>query len=537
MNKIQEWAARLLTPGQIEALLQYDVPIAGHDGLRSYLAEQNIEAFAELYFPEKFTEPLAEIHKQFIIDINDVVDRLKNKKPGIKKAYAIPRAHSKTTWFAQLLPLYALLYGYSPLTVLLAANQTAADRLLRNIETLFNESPALKEDFGTPRWGIERIEYEGNIVLGFGMGSGAIRGVNAKTRPTLIIGDDLDTDAAVRSTVELSSNKEWLDKVVLQLGDNVSFTTSFLMIGTIIRKTSLLRYMLDSPMFQRSIERAVVQFADNQALWQQWKEHILALARENKQPADPSEDTFYQEHKDALLVGTKMLWDRKDAYYYAMLYRLRSEAAFWSELMNEPKDITRSLDQVRYIPIPDDAEYELLAAIDPTTTGSKTSDLAAYIEILFHRKRKEIIVSYVDAQRRSYSQTIEDVIRRVKQHKEQGRRYDGFWIETNSSGLIIRDLLQERMQNEGLIVRVVGINNRIPKAERIAAMSEYISRGQLLFANNLPPEVIHELELWPVSQTDDCLDALSTVVLQLRDLGLLDLIKVDNDMRIIGESF
>ena len=268
------------------------------------------------------------------------------------------------------------------------------------------------------------------------------------------------------------------------------------------------------------------QFSDS-PLWEQWKEQILDLARNNKQPRDASEDSFYQEHKLEMLTGTRMLWDRPDAYRQAMLYKLANERAFYSELQNQPQDTSGAFGKIEFVPLPtDERDYDLLASLDPTEKGGKTNDLAAYVEVLFDKKKKQIIVSYVDAKQRSYGDTINDIVKRVK---SRGRPYKGLWVETNAAGGIIKDLLNDRCREERLPISIQGIHNTQKKEERIDSLSEYISRNQLLFADNLPPEFTHEIQTWPLSSHDDILDSLANLVIYLKNQGLLDLVTFDDD--------
>lgn len=522
------YAKKYFTSVQLEKIRQ--IPLHGPNGLRRWIAQRDIEAFIKLYFDQEFTLPFAPIHYQMLEDMQQVRDRQAAGRPGLKLARAIPRNHAKSSFYSRLLPLHGFLFAWSPLTVLLANNEDAARRLTSNIKTTIESNIAIREDFPDIKgsmWGNERLESSSNCVItGYGSGSGSVRGLSiGQHRPSLIVADDIDDDRSVRSSVELANNVEWWDKAVSALGDNVQYTTSYIAAGTLIRKTSLMQHILNSPDYHKIIERRVKNFAINDNLWKQWEENYINLARNNQQPRDASEDVYYQQNKAAMLAGTQVLWDKQDEYYNAMVYRLaRGEKAFASEMQNEPQDTTGAFSNIKYVSLPaDDREYDLLAALDPTTTGNKTSDLAAFVEILFHRKRKEIIVSYVDAKQRSYSDTIDDITRRIK---DRGRSYQGFWIETNAHGLVIQDLLQQRFAQESILLLANGIYNSVPKAERIDALSHYIANGQLLFAAD-NEALKEELDQWPLSKHDDCLDALATIVMYLKENGLLDLIHID----------
>jgi phage terminase large subunit-like protein len=529
LRQLRYFALQALSEGQRETLAGW--PIEGPYGLRRWLASRSVEAFAKLYFPTEFTLPFAPIHHQMLQDMQEVKDRLAAGRPGLKLARAIPRNHAKSTFYSRLLPLHGFLYGWSSLTVLLGNNDDSAKRLVGNIKVAIETNPLLAIDFPLTEikgssWGIERLENNsGGVITSYGVGSGAVRGISTgENRPSLVILDDIDDDRSVRSAIELANNIEWFDKSVSAIGDNVNYTTSFIAVGTIIRKTSLLKYIIDSAEYNRIVEQRIKQWSTSPR-WDEWQTQYLELARNNQQPKDASEDVFYQQHKAEMLANTQVLWDKADEYYYAMVYKLaHGSKAFSSEMQNDPLDNDSILGNIPYISLStvNEAEYDLLAALDPTVVGGKKNDLAAYVEVLFHRKRKEIIVSYVDAKQRTYGQTIDTIIKRIQ---SRGKIYNGLWIEDNAHGLIVKDLLNEKLRQNRLPYIANGVYNTQPKNDRIGALSEYIERGQLLFADNLPQEAIDELSMYPMAGHDDVLDAIATIVLYLKEKNLLTLIK------------
>lgn len=521
-----EYIHKLIDTEGIALLTENEIPLIGPNGIRKFLGQLSVEAFTVLYFPEEFTiRPFPKVHVDMLEDLQDITDRLREGKSGVRLAKAIPRNHAKSTYYSRILPIYCFVYNLSPLTILLGNNDNAARRLVQNIKNELESNQRLLTDFPLLRgntWGVERLESKsGSTIVSFGVGSGSIRGVsNGANRPTLVISDDIDDDKSVRSALELANNRDWYDKTVMAVGDNVKYTTSFIIVGTLIRRTSLLQYIIDKAEYKSTIQSAVLSFATNKELWETWASWFIEQAKNGNAPLDAEEDTFYQEHKEAMLEGTQMLWDRPDAYYRAMRYKLDSEKAFWSELQNAPKETDSPFGNVSFIDLDviNENEYHLLAALDPTIKGNKHNDLAAFVEILYHPKRKEIIVSYIDAKQRSYAETIVAVTQRLK---TRGRRYDGLWVEENSHGTIIRDKLQEDIMKAGLTQLARPIYNTLPKNERINALSIYIERQQLFFTKHEGLE--EELQSWPFSKHDDILDAIAMIVLELEKTGKLDL--------------
>lgn len=520
------YARRHLSEKQLQTLAQAGIPLTGPDGLRRWIAERNMEAFTRLYFPEEFCLEPPPIHRKLFADMQEVAQRAQAGKRGLKLARVIPRGHAKTTLLSRILPLHGLLYGWSPLTVLLGNNQSAAERLLKNIRDALESNVAILEDFGDVRgdtWGASQLASNaGCSIYAFGRGSGAIRGVSNPVRPRLVCADDLDDDSLVRSATELEAAEEWWDKAVLAVGDNVAFTTSFIVAGTLIRASSLLGHIIQLPDFDTLIERAIKRFATNADLWEQWKEHFLERARNGDQPKEATADSFYREHRAEMLEGTQVLWPRQDQYWELMVKRLAlGDAAFNSEFQNDPGSIGGRLGKLRMISkLPEDLRgFRRYAALDSTVKGGKSNDLAAWVEALFHPQRRQLYIVYLDAKQRPYNETIDAVMGRLR-----STRYDGIWIETNGSGWMLADLLDQRISNEGLYYTPQRIHNSVPKADRISAIPEYVSLGQFFVLDDVDPEFAREYEHFPHYRFDDAIDAAATIVTQLKRLGLLDLV-------------
>jgi hypothetical protein len=514
---LARYLQRHISRDVFELMVANEVPLTGPDGLRRFVASLDIEAFCKLYLPDEFPLDIPPIHERFLADLHEIRQRALDHRPGVRLARAVPRGHAKSTYYARVLPLHGFLFGWSPLTVLLGNNTTSALRLLKNIREVAETNEAILEDFGDVRgavWGSERIETSaGAAIVAFGAGSGAIRGVSKPgARPSLVIGDDLDDDESVRSPVQLSANIEWLDKGVMALGDQVAFTTSFVFVGTLIRKTSLLQHIIDSSDFDTIVERGVQRFADRADLWNEWGSWFLAQARESKAPVDPDSDAFYQEHKAEMLEGVQVLWERPDAYYQLMRYRLVRPDAFNSEIQNEPQ--ATAMGKVVVVDsLPPNRPWRRYGALDSTVKGR---DLAAWVEVLFDPVQKQAFVTYVDAKHRGYAETIDVVVARLRT-----QRYDGIWCETNAHGSIVLDLLQERIDRAGLHYIPQPIHNRMPKEQRIQALSEFFSREQLFVLADVDPELVRELE--GNSSHDDAADSLAMIILELQKLGYLDL--------------
>lgn len=503
-----------------------NVPWAGPDGLRRFIASKSLEAFCFIYFPEKFSLEPPHVHLNLFRDMDDIARRARVGERGVKLARVIPRGHSKTTLLVEMLPLHGALFAWSPLSILLANNGEAAKRLVDKIRAHVEDNALLKEDFGDVRgesWGKEQLTFSnGATIYAFGRGSGAIRGVAKQTRPRLVCADDLDDDQLVRSQAELDAAIEWWNKAVQPVGDQVNFTTSYVVAGTLIRKTSLLQSITDQPDFDVVVEKAIIKPSERQDLWDEWRERFLELAREGKAPKSPDEDEYYQQHRAEMLQGTEVLWPHGERDWDLQVKKLSiGVEAFQSEYQNSPGETGNSLGPITLIPsLPADLKgFKRYGALDSTVKGTARNDLAAWVEILFHPGRRQMFVSHIDAKQRPYPETIDAVMARLRANS-----YQGLWIETNGSGWVIADLLEDRINKEGLYYIPQRVNHAAKKEERIHSLPEYVARGQLFVLDTVDPELKREWEGFPHYRFDDVLDGIATIVLQLKALGFLDIL-------------
>lgn len=521
-------ATRLLSNADLEYLAQHDVPLTGPTGLRRYLGEMSTEAFARLYFPKDFYLPTPAFHRAAFDTLDDIVQRAVNGRPGRKLARAWPRGHSKTGLHSKVLPIHGLVYGWSPLSVLIANNQTAADRLMLNIKVELDTNPLLKEDFGELAgdiWGVTRLQsVTGNAIVGFGRGSGAIRGVSSRVRPRLVVGDDIDDDQSVRSAIETQASIDWWTSAVMGIGDQVGFTTSYIVIGTVLADKSLFGTLLKAPDFETEVLAGVKRFAYNEGLWSEWERITLELARTGKMPTSPEEDAFYQENRAALLMGTEVLWPRPDAYWHLMVFRLaRGERAFATEVQNNGSGSLVTplgpMPTVKRAELPPMVGLDRIGVLDPTTSGRSTADYPAYVELLYDRERRVVYVDYAQGDKAAYGETVERVADRIASHRHP---LDGLFVEANGAGTVVADLVQKAIQQRGRHEQVVKVTAKGAKADRISALSIYARRGQIFVVDDIHEEMVTEWRSWPAVQNDDFLDAVATGVAQLKKLGLLD---------------
>lgn len=335
---------------------------------------KSLQYFLTTYFPDIFYLKFSNIHKEVIKRIEDTITT------GRLYALALPRGSGKTS-MCECAVLWAILTGRSKSAVLVSANQTRANALIKDITAFITFNSKLLEDFPEavyvfnatavqPRR-VRRLIYNGEPVRAYisanqvvfpllpgslcgesciysvGL-SGAIRGLTyttaagEKRRPDLVLIDDPQTRDSAKSAEQCADRRRIIYADILGLA-GAGKRTACLVTCTVIYPHDLADNLLDrstSPEFNGHRFSLVEKFPTNLALWDEWnKTRELSLANNGDEKEAVK---FYKEHKNELLEGGIHNWqERKEAgdpsaIYSAMRLYYRDKEAFYSEYQNKP---------------------------------------------------------------------------------------------------------------------------------------------------------------------------------------------------------
>lgn len=365
-----------------------ELPIVANPRRRGR-AQKNFRFFAHTYFPSTFILKWAPDHLKVIKKIEQAVLH------GGLFALAMPRGSGKTS-IAECAGLWAILNGHRDFVCLIGASEVHASEMLDSIKTELEANELLAEDYpevvtpiarleGLPNrcngqlYGMERthIGWTADEVvlptiklpdekkwarwrrkdsLSFGSGAiirvtgitGRIRGMKFKrpdgkaVRPSLVILDDPQTDAAARSLSQCATRERVLAGAVLGLA-GPGKKISGIMPCTIIRPGDMADKILDRethPDWNGERTKMVYTFPKNEKLWAEYAE---IRAESLRKFGDIREATkFYRKNRKALDKGAVIAWperfnhDELSAIQHAINLKLQDERAFFAEYQNDP---------------------------------------------------------------------------------------------------------------------------------------------------------------------------------------------------------
>jgi hypothetical protein len=356
---------------------------------RRAAALASLEVFYRTYFPRAFKLEFSADHKTAIARTEEAVTR------GGLFAVAMPRGRGKTTMLLRA-ALWALFNRHHRYVMLIGANESKADKLLKAVLNELARNKLLAEDF--PEWcypiaGLKGIHSKcagqtldgestmmdlsgnqlilptvGGVFGGVIEAAGllmATRGAQYCTpegdviRPSLVFGDDPQTRESARSLPQTEERHEILTGDLFGLA-GPGETMTVLVACTKIYQGDLACLLLDrerSPEWRGETFKMLRSFPRRMDLWEEWYELRRIALRSDSDFADISAAReFYRERFELMNAGAEVDWpeaigkDRLGVYDLsaietAMLLYFFNEDSFFAERQNDPRNLLDQEDQ------------------------------------------------------------------------------------------------------------------------------------------------------------------------------------------------
>lgn len=337
----------------------------------------DLHGFLKTYFAEAFPIPFGEDHLQFIESVQETI--LNGGQYLILK----PRGSGKTTILLRS-ALWSCLHSHRKFLMLIAAEQSAAQRMLKSLQTILESNQLLYDDFpevvhpirkleritlrtraqlcdGEPTligWGTE-IQFaqtthsvaRGNAGVGIktaGIESAGIRGSQMTLRdgtvlrPDVVLIDDPSTAATASSPVMNAQRERLINSDILQMSGPTE-KMACLISATCIAPGDLAEMLMDrdrNPHWTTRKVAMVQQWPVNFGLWEEWSN----VRRQELFEEIPkgSANEFYENRREQMEEGFRVYWQGRvepgfvSAYDTALSHYFDSPHSFASEFQNDP---------------------------------------------------------------------------------------------------------------------------------------------------------------------------------------------------------
>jgi len=495
-------------------------------GFRDELARQHGEArrrlargaggmtlldWAGKYLAEHFSRPASAMHHWLARQLD-----LMTRHRGTKLNLLGPRGAAKSTIGSLAYPLREALEGREPYLWIISDTKPQAHAHLENLKAELVGNARLAADYPAaagrgPKWQSGAIVLRNGVTVeAFGTGQ-RIRGRRARAhRPTLILCDDLQNDGHIQSALQRERSRTWFHGTLLKAGTP---KTNVVNLATALHQEALAMELHRTPGWRSRLFKAIQRWPHNTSLWQQWE--ALYSDVENDRARQQAR-AFYEDRREAMDQGAKVLWPEVEDLYALMCMRAESgPSAFEREKQNSP--IQPELcewpesyfDETLWF----DGWPEHLAvktlALDPSKgSDARRGDYSAFVKLGVDRRG--VLYAEADLARRPTPQIVADGVEHCRQF-----RPDAFGVEANQFQELLGAAFEEEFRRQGVLgVRPWLVENQVNKQVRIRRLGPYLASRRLRLKSDSPATrlLLDQLRQFPVGDHDDGPDALEMAI-------------------------
>ncbi|RRW90605.1 hypothetical protein [Pandoraea apista] len=502
------------------------------------LADGDFQFFAYTYFPHHIRGEPSLFQAHFCRQFPGILRR----SGGAREWWVAPRGEAKSSLATKVGPTYIIVQGllqrpeiraevgwhdappaFQDYLILLGAETSLPTKLLEVIKTELTANAALALDFPEvcgkgPVWKVgEFITRNGIKVEPFGAEQ-AIRGTfHGSSRPKVLFGDDLITDAEAKSPTERENRWTWLEKAIDYLGPPDG-TVKFIGVGTVLSKDDPISRAKRSVGHVVHHFRAIEQMPADMDLWAKCEE--LMLNDDKREIGVASESggalpdevlpsyLFYLANRTEMEAGAIISWPAVRSLYWLMRQRAKSPRAFATEMQGDPrteedKVFGHITNWVQRVP-----DWIMLGACDPSMGKSSKADPSAIVIGGLDRHTRKLHVMHASIKRRVPSKLEADLIAAQRKFKCQA-----WGFENNNAYEWARQDLVKAGLRTGTPLPLVGVTATVAPEVRIDSLEPYItdrmSPSILLHASLTG--LLAELDSWPEPQGTHHYDGLTAL--------------------------
>jgi hypothetical protein len=459
------------------------------------------------YLPQYVTDSPSLFHDQLIADLSRL-----HVTRGARLNYRGPRGSGKTSHISKAYPLWCALEGVERLILLLAETGEQATTYLKAIKAELETNAAL--EMGYPRvfgagpvWRDDSITLRNGVTIVARGSKGRVLGLTrGATRPSLVIGDDLNERGDAYSPTMRRRKLEWFFKDVMKVGTP---RTNVVVAGTSIHREAVVCELTRNPAFTTRRYASILEWPQRMDLWAKWESLYANLGDANRQQTARA---FYDQHSIEMDAGVVLLWPSRYPLYDLMCDRAEAgPSAFASERQDEEGMDGATEWPASYFDRPDlwfhDWPDDLVGKayyLDPSKgKDSHAGDYQAHVWGGWSRGQNAL---YVEADLRR--EPVTDMIGRAV---DQAAAFGcGVTVETNATMGLILPEFQRQMDQRKKPVGLQGIANTDPKLLRIRGLGPLLSRGQIRVRNTGGGKLlVDQLRDVPSGEFDDGADGLA----------------------------
>ncbi len=458
--------------------------------------------FCVTYFPHYIKGEPSGFHEWLFLHLPQVA----RAPDGKRELIAAPRGNAKSTVVTLLFTAWCVICRTKRFPVILSDTFDQAAVHLQGLKSELEFNPRLAADFpedagAGPVWQAGEIVTASGAKIKIGGAGKALRGFrHGAQRPDLVIADDLENDENVKNPDQRNKLENWLDKTVEPLGPPDG-SMDLIWVNTFLHFDAVAMRKSRNPLWRKKVFKAVTQWPDDMALWEQWEG---ILRNSDPEIAEALADRFYQDNQAAMLAGAVVLWPAVQPLVKLMKIKVRvGDAAFSSEYQNEPIDSDAQLFPKLTFWVSRLAEWVFVGACDPSMGGEgRRNDPSAIGVGGFNRSTGILDVVEASIRKRVPSVIMSDI-----QTLQREYRCIKWGVEIVQFQAFFAQQLVRDSAIKGIPIPMVGIKSTVEKGLRIESLEPHIRNGLIRLAAN-QSVLLEQLRFYPQAAHDDGPDML-----------------------------
>ncbi len=513
-------------------------PAAIRERRRSVLLDCDFKFFAYTYFPHHIRGEPSLFQEAFCARF----PKLLRLEGSVKEWFKAPRGEAKSSLLTKIGPVFVATLellqraeirkeigwdGDTPPSldyiVMLGSETRLPTKLMEVVKTELTVNSALALDFPEvcgkgPIWKVGEIVTKTGMKLEPFGAEQAIRGTfHGSSRPKILLGDDLITDAEAKSPTEREKRWDWLEKAIDYLGPPDG-SVKFLGVGTELARGDPISRAESAIGHTVHHFKAIERMPDRMDLWEQCEQMMRnedprAIDEATKrgdvcQEQDLPSRQFFERNRQEMEKGAITSWPAVRSLYWLMRQRAKNRRAFDTEMQG----ISRSEDDKVFTNlsfwVSRLSHWILFGACDPSMGKGETSDPSAILVGGWDANSGQLNVIEAEIKRRLPSKLEADLI---AMQREYGCQVWGF--ENNNAYEHSRQTFVQAGINAGVSLPLIGVTATVAPEVRIDSLEPMINdrmKPRILFHAKLI-QLLDELDTWPEKQPGHHYDGLTAL--------------------------
>ncbi len=397
------------------------------------------------------------------------------------------RGSGKSTIFTTFYPIWAILgKPQKKFVVIISQTQAQVKLHLANLKRELESNHLLRQDLGpfeerNDEWSAGTLvlpKYNARIIA-LSMEQG-VRGLRHRAnRPDLIICDDLDDVASVKTKEARDKVYKWFLGDVIPAGDT---DTRVFVVGNLLHEDSIMMRLKDK-IEARTMDGAFYSFP---------------IMDESGSPLWPGK---FRSENDILTlkrkIGDEVTWQRE----YMLKIISDTDRVIHPEWLHYYDELPE--------PAPDVRLMGIYSGVDLAVSQKESADYTSIVTVMIYVIKREVKI-FVLPNPINEHLTFPQVIERIKllyQITHQEHKRNKIYVEN----IGFQQWLIEQLEMEYIPAEGVGLGGA-DKRSRIAFTGNHIQSGKILFPKKGCDELISQLVNFGSEKHDDLADAFSLVI-------------------------